>query len=42
VDEKEFIFHRKKEKQQIINNDFTLWKAVRKVKRPLMLATNDK
>jgi len=41
-EEEEFVFHRKTTVKRQIVNDFTLWKAVRKVKKPLMLATYDR
>jgi len=43
MEEEELIFHRKKlatKKRQITNNDFTPWKAARKLKRPSMLDGN--
>jgi len=43
MSQEEEIFSTKRhtQKGQIINNDFTLWKFARKVKRPSMLATCD-
>jgi len=37
-----FSIEKHTQKRQIVNNDFTLWKAARKVKRPSTLATYEK